>query len=109
MAPAGARWISGATTRTSGARRGLRSPRIRRNFSSSTRSSSERGSVIFIVCALAATVAALPRCASDPSPIRFSKLRFWEESHFSPLPALREATARHIEQPGGSMRNPARS
>ncbi len=59
--------------------------------------------------ALAATVAALASQASEPSPMRFSKLRFCELSQTSPLPALRLAMPRHIEQPGGSTTKPARS
>ena len=59
-----------------------------------------------ISSALAATVAALASQASEPSPMRFSKLRFCELSQTSPLPALRLATPRHIEQPGGSTRKP---
>ena len=60
-----------------------------------------------ISAADAATVAAEASQANEPSPIRLWKLRFCDESQFSPLSARSLATPRHMEQPGGPIRKPA--
>src|SRR5580658_6065277 len=69
--------------------------------------SNGRGSVVRMAMELAATVGALANQAIEPCPMRFSKLRFWLDSQFSPGPALSLAIPRHIEQPDAPTRKPA--
>jgi hypothetical protein len=65
------------------------------------------GSVTFMSKAEAATTTAEARLAMLPLPIRFLKLRFWEESQTSPSPATSAAMPRQKEQPGEPTTKPA--
>jgi hypothetical protein len=90
---------------------GVRStrPRMRSNLSCTSAVKYGRGSVASMRRPDTATVAPEARYANEPSPMRLWKLRFCDEYQVSPRAALRLATPRHIEQPGGSTTKPARS